>query len=946
MPVKTKTKKQFNNVNELIKLAKRTISSKLSKKEKIKSLDALIKQVRKYINSIKKKPVKAIKDNVLKAMESALTKGEVFDINPKPPALGNPQNLLNTKKEEQKEDEKKSKILLQTRDITPITVPKEDGKIDKLIDTQKTELNKLTQNIAQQQKLIEDKMTDQAEQISESNEIIINQLQKDLDDLKYGFEEKYEQFTLDARNAYFLIADQLTKQQEALNKFTIAKIKENAESEKVKLLEQKQEQAPEEPSILPILAEQKEKEQHAKEELEQAEQLLQEVNEETKIVVEEQKKKLNAIESANLARGTKRKERYENVVKRANELKDGGILSNEEAKEFIYLASEEPEQKISPQTVLDFMEVFGKLKESRDKLTLSVIKKQFPRATSIDTIFTSIPKTSSKLNEKITKFKYIIESLNSSKMKGKGLIKKNISDNNIMKPSNSVYELTNGRYGSQYNQVMQNLNMQDREEYVDGSLNNPELQIKSRYNKVVGSGYNKQVEVPAPDQALSRFMSLFYTVGIDGIGRLLDGVPQHDDYIVGLEVYPLPNKKMFNKNNMSNYVGGKLFKDTRKSFNILSKQHKMNKNNKLKELERVLISLSKKYNGGSVEPPLNNSTDVENIEEYELKQPKEEDTQKYKISAFTEDLPEHAPPEIRQLIKDWGNAKIIKSRICRIPLNPIIKKLGNIITKGKLEENKIKLGYNDLFHLYVEVALQKPDGKIGVFAIEKNQKAGYKIINGGLRAGSECINQPPTKNITLSEMFKRAEKTVGANKLWVYNLESANCQDFAVAILGSGNGMLTPEGKKFALQSPSQLLPKYLLNVVKHTTDLANRLKSFMFGKGKKNISGGAYQRMNVMRRRQLNGALSVLDEPRLTTNQINELIYYLVPSSDEIQEEIRYFTREDLPIVEFVIRYLRKLPDNLFNNENQNIIFNDRKTQLIDILENKRQLIRNIERF
>lgn len=111
-------------------------------------------------------------------------------------------------------------------------------------------------------------------------------------------------------------------------------------------------------------------------------------------------------------------------------------------------------------------------------------------------------------------------------------------------------------------------------------------------------------------------------------------------------------------------------------------------------------------------------------------------------------------------------------------------------------------------------------------------------------------------------------------------------------------------------------------------------------------FEGGAYPRMNVIRRRQLNEVLRVLDEPRLSANQITELINYLTPSSDEIHDEIRHFTREDLPIVEFIIKYLRKLSDNLFNNEHLNIIFNDRKYQLIDILEQKRQLIRNIEMF
>ena len=215
-----------------------------------------------------------------------------------------------------------------------------------------------------------------------------------------------------------------------------------------------------------------------------------------------------------------------------------------------------------------------------------------------------------------------------------------------------------------------------------------------------------------------------------------------------------------------------------------------------------------------------------------------------RLDAFTEDLNTNAPPAIRNLIDEWGDATIIKAKICRIPLHSAIQKIGNILSLGQLQKNKVKLGYNDLFHLYVELALRKPNGQIGVFSIEKNQKAGFKIENGEVGTKKECINQPPTKKVTLLEMFKRAEKAVGSHKLWVYSLESANCQDFAIALLGSGNNMLTSEGRTFAKQSPEKLLPSYLLKITGKVTNLANRIKTFLYGAGvkiPKNMHGGAY---------------------------------------------------------------------------------------------------------
>jgi hypothetical protein len=232
------------------------------------------------------------------------------------------------------------------------------------------------------------------------------------------------------------------------------------------------------------------------------------------------------------------------------------------------------------------------------------------------------------------------------------------------------------------------------------------------------------------------------------------------------------------------------------------------------------------------EDPLENDKDVD-VEDYELEKPKTGTDKPFRPSAFTEELPKNMPPEIRKLVEKWGDATIIKARICRVPLAGILQKLGNLVTLGNLQKQRVKLGYENLFHLYIEVALQQPDGTKGVFKIEKNEKAQYKATSGGVtQKDAVCMNQPPTKKTTLLEAIKRAEKAVGGEKLWVYNLNGQNCQDFAVALLGNGNGMLTAAGKTFAMQSPAKLLPGLLLKVIGNVTNLANKVKSFLKGKG------------------------------------------------------------------------------------------------------------------
>ena len=218
-------------------------------------------------------------------------------------------------------------------------------------------------------------------------------------------------------------------------------------------------------------------------------------------------------------------------------------------------------------------------------------------------------------------------------------------------------------------------------------------------------------------------------------------------------------------------------------------------------------------------------------EEYELAKPDLETTEPYRTAVFSESLPEHAPPNIRNLLNTWGDATIFKMRICRIPLNGAIKKLGNFLTMGKLTKNMRRMGYDDLFHLYMDMALRNKDGKVINITLEKNQKVDWSINHGGIKAGGVCVEQPITKPITLNQMFKNAEKTVGANRLWVYDLRTQNCQVFIGDMLNASK-MLSRPTKAFILQEPAQLLPPLLLKLTKKATDWANKVRSYMYGKG------------------------------------------------------------------------------------------------------------------
>lgn len=228
--------------------------------------------------------------------------------------------------------------------------------------------------------------------------------------------------------------------------------------------------------------------------------------------------------------------------------------------------------------------------------------------------------------------------------------------------------------------------------------------------------------------------------------------------------------------------------------------------------------------------------DDDDIREYQLA--KEDNPAKpFTAQAFFQKLTENAPPKVRKFIEDYGEYEVEDAYICRKPVNKPSVNLINFLTKGKLEETRKRLEalngepYEKFFHLFVEVEV---DGKW--FRLEKIQRVDVNQISertvDDRSKFIQCLHQPPTKRVTVLDMFKRGEKNIGVTKFWIYDLGVSNCQSFALGILGSGNGMLTDSGRRFGKQDAKQLVPEWILKVFKVTTDIANRLSSFISGRG------------------------------------------------------------------------------------------------------------------
>ena len=74
-------------------------------------------------------------------------------------------------------------------------------------------------------------------------------------------------------------------------------------------------------------------------------------------------------------------------------------------------------------------------------------------------------------------------------------------------------------------------------------------------------------------------------------------------------------------------------------------------------------------------------------------------------------LSEDRPKDINNMLEKYGNWTIRKMRIVRKPLNGIIEKLANIVTKGDFEKRK-KINVAKIFPFILEIIFNHQKVKI------------------------------------------------------------------------------------------------------------------------------------------------------------------------------------------------------------------------------------------
>lgn len=166
------------------------------------------------------------------------------------------------------------------------------------------------------------------------------------------------------------------------------------------------------------------------------------------------------------------------------------------------------------------------------------------------------------------------------------------------------------------------------------------------------------------------------------------------------------------------------------------------------------------------------------------------------------------PQKITNLIDKYGSYKVIEVNICRTPINKYYRTLLNIASLGKLSTVENKYGYDDIFHLFMNIKLEN-GLEIG---IEKDA-GGVTLVKDGIPTNedSDCMKLNTTnKNVNLSNFIKKGEKK-GGKGFYKYNIHTDNSQKFIYDIL-TGNEIKSLT--KFTLQKIDKILTDKTLKKV------------------------------------------------------------------------------------------------------------------------------------
>jgi hypothetical protein len=177
-------------------------------------------------------------------------------------------------------------------------------------------------------------------------------------------------------------------------------------------------------------------------------------------------------------------------------------------------------------------------------------------------------------------------------------------------------------------------------------------------------------------------------------------------------------------------------------------------------------------------------------------------------------------PSSQRWLAENENYDVVGLTARRAPVSSWIEFFFSLLTEGKWDEAKKKVGYDKMFHLALGLTIRKPDGSTKESKLEKLSQPNFTDDvkpDRGLETMPIAVPQP----IKVGELIRKTQLAMG-DKFYSYNAFQNNCQNFVMAILDA-NGLATPEIRGFVFQPVDELLkeqPEWTENFSKSITNL------------------------------------------------------------------------------------------------------------------------------
>lgn len=173
-------------------------------------------------------------------------------------------------------------------------------------------------------------------------------------------------------------------------------------------------------------------------------------------------------------------------------------------------------------------------------------------------------------------------------------------------------------------------------------------------------------------------------------------------------------------------------------------------------------------------------------------------------------------PHVQAIKNTYGNDKITKMVIVRTPLSKFLNIALNAASLGDFNKVKGKNGYDDFFHLHLNLHLSSG----AKLTLEKTEVVNMKV-GATRKPKSESMEITTIPNVTLNTLLDNTQKRM-KGKYFTYSASSNNCQVFIREVL-SANGINDQKYHTFVKQDTEDIFKNngFLRKTANTVTDIA-----------------------------------------------------------------------------------------------------------------------------